>query len=458
MKTSVLTAISRYNMLAPGDRVAAAVSGGPDSVYLLHALLELAPRLGFTVTAVAHFNHKLRGEASEEDERFVAALAAHHGVPFLCERAAVAEADGNLEQAARRARHAFFSRLIQEGIAHRVATGHTSDDQAETVLFRLLRGSGLAGLAGILPVTREGLIRPMLDVTRAEVEEFLRTRGIVWREDASNQDARFARNRIRHNLLPHLAREWNPRIARTLSHLADLAREEEYWWQEEISRLAKGLLVVSDGGIEVEASKLAALPKAVARRVIRRAAENPGGADQGVRPPHLAFEHVDAILELATQPQGEGKLEVPGLVVVRSFGWLRFMPPVPEPVPDPVDLCVPGKYAWMGGPTLVCLEIAERDSEPPGCVSLKLHGGRIPAPLELRGWSAGDHYRPAGHSRDQKIKELFQDARVPSWRRRFWPIVSSGPKILWARGFGAAAEFAAEDEPGLVLRIWEENT
>ena len=173
----VLTAISRYNMLAPGDRVAAAVSGGPDSVCLLHALLEMAPRLGFTVAAVAHFNHKLRGEASEEDERFVAALAAHHGVPFLCERAAVAEADGNLEQAARRARHAFFSRLIREGMADRVATGHTSDDQAETVLFRLLRGSGLAGLAGILPVTREGLIRPMLDVTRAEVEEFLRTRG-----------------------------------------------------------------------------------------------------------------------------------------------------------------------------------------------------------------------------------------------------------------------------------------
>ena len=433
-------------MLAPGDRVAAAVSGGPDSVYLLHALLELAPRLGVMVAAVAHFNHKLRGEASEEDERFVAELAARHGVPFLCERAAVAEAVGNLEQAARRARHDFFFRLIQEGVANRVATGHTSDDQAETVLFRLLRGSGLAGLAGILPVTREGLIRPMLDVTRAEVEEFLRARGIAWREDASNQDVRFARNRIRHNLLPQLAREWNPRISVTLSHLADLAREEDHWWQEEISRLAKDLLAVADGGIEVEASKLAALPKAVARRVIRRAAEN------------LAFEHVEAVLELAGQPQGEGKLELPGLTVVRSFNWLRFTPPAPVPRPQSVHLRVPGKYLWPDDRAKVCLDVAERDSAPPGCVSLKLRGGRIPAPLELRGWSAGDHYRPAGHSRDQKIKELFQEARVPSWRRRFWPIVSSGPKILWARGFGAAAEFAAGDEPGLVLRIWEENT
>ncbi len=271
----VLTAISRYNMLASGGRVAAAVSGGPDSVCLLHVLLEFAPRLGFTVAAVAHFNHQLRGEASEEDERFVAALAERHGVAFLCERAVAAEAGGNLEQSARRARQAFFSRLIRDGVADRVATGHTSDDQAETVLFRLLRGSGLAGLAGILPVTREGLIRPMLDVTRAEVEQFMRGRGIVWREDASNQDARFARNRIRHSLLPQFAREWNPRVSVTLAHLADLAREEEQWWQEEISRLAQEMLIPAQGGIEVDAGRLATLPRAVARRVIRRCGADP---------------------------------------------------------------------------------------------------------------------------------------------------------------------------------------
>jgi tRNA(Ile)-lysidine synthase len=466
----VLTAISRYNMLASGDRVAAAVSGGPDSVCLLHVLLELAPRLGVTVAAVAHFNHKLRGEASEEDERFVAALAARHGVAFLCERSAVAEAGGNLEQTARHARHAFFSRLIRLGVADRVATGHTSDDQAETVLFRLLRGSGLAGLAGILPVTREGLIRPLLDVTRSEVEEFLRVRGIPWREDASNQDARFSRNRIRHSLLPQLAREWNPRVSATLAHLADLAREEEQWWHEEISRLALEMLFETEGGIEVEACKLAALPKAVARRVIRRARPLPDGRGSGAatdprasasgqaHPTNIGFDAGERILELAAQPQGEGRLELPGLVVVRSFGWLRFMPPTPELGPEPVHPCVPGKYVWSGGPTHVCFEIAERDSGQTGCVSLKLSEGRVPAPLELRGWNAGDHYRPAGHTRDQKIKELFQEARVPSWRRRFWPIVSSGPKILWARWFGAAAEFAAGDEPGLVLRIWEENT
>ena len=214
--------------------MAVAVSGGPDSVCLLHVLLELAPRLGIAVTAVAHLNHKLRGEASDEDERFVAEMALRAGVPFFCERVRVGEENGNLEQAARRARHAFFSRLIKDGVANRIATGHTADDQAETVLFRLLRGSGLAGLSGILPVTREGIVRPLMDVSRADVIEILRARGLHWREDATNQDARFARNRIRHSLLPQLAREWNPRLSESLAHLADLAREEEQWWQQEI--------------------------------------------------------------------------------------------------------------------------------------------------------------------------------------------------------------------------------
>ena len=146
---------------------------------------------------------------------------------------------GNLEQTARRARREFFHDLIRRGLADRIALGHTRDDQAETVLFRMLRGSGLAGLAGILPVTAEGLIRPLLGVTRGEVETFLRERGIPWREDASNREPRFARNRIRHELLPQLKQDWNPRLTESLAHLADLAYEEERWWAAEIARLAQ---------------------------------------------------------------------------------------------------------------------------------------------------------------------------------------------------------------------------
>jgi tRNA(Ile)-lysidine synthase len=447
---TVLKTISRYQMLRPGYRVVVAVSGGPDSVCLFHLLRELAPRLGVIIDGIAHLNHKLRGEASEEDECFVAALAAQFNVPFYLEKEHVADAGGNLEQSARRARQAFFERLIREGAGDCVATGHTRDDQAETVLFRILRGSGLSGLAGILPVTREGLIRPLLEVTRAEVKEFLRARGIAWREDETNLEPRFARNRIRNQLLPQLAREWNPHIREALAHLADLAGEEERWWSREVSRLAadllrESLLRESYGGIEVQAPALAALPRAAARRLIRHVAGK------------VEFEHVERVLDLALAQAGEGRLELPGRVVIRSFDWLRFEDPNKPSRPAPVRVEAPGRYAWAGGNTEVCFEVSESKRRRVGCASLKLSERRIPASLELRGWRAGDHYRPVGHSRDQKIKDLFQQARVPSWRRDSWPIVCSGSKILWVRDFGASAEFAAGSHPGPELRIWEEN-
>jgi tRNA(Ile)-lysidine synthase len=458
----------RYNMLAPGDRVVAAVSGGPDSVCLLSVLCELAGRLrataGVTVAGVAHLNHKLRGEASEEDERFVAALAQRHGVPFYREEAGIAQRGGNLEQSARRERLKFFSRLIREGKANRIATGHTRDDQAETVLFRLLRGSGLAGLAGILPVTREGLIRPLLDVSRAEVEQFLRARGIAWREDGSNHDRRFARNRIRHDLLPQLAREWNPEIAGALARLADLAGEEERWWQAEIGVLADKLFSRVEGGVEIRAEALAGLsngqPRAAVRRLVRQAISLVGERAE--------FDHVEKVIELAQSGRGSGCLELPGVVVQRSFDWMRFTATggclEPLKPPQPVRVDVPGRYRWPGGE--VCFEVAEKPQRA-GCVSLKWKGRKVPAHrelrglelrgLELRGWRAGDHYRPWGRSRDQKIQEMFQKARIPSWKRGFWPIVSKGSKILWVREFGAAAEFASEAAPGPSLWIWEEK-
>lgn len=453
---TVLTTISRYSMLTSGTRVIAAVSGGPDSVCLFHVLRELAPHFGATLAGVAHLNHKLRGAASDEDERFVAAIAAEHGVAFHREEAHFEGRAGNLEQAARQARQSFFSRLIQQGVADRIATGHTSDDQAETVLFRVLRGCGIAGLAGVLPVTNEGLIRPLLDVSRAEIEEFLESRGIAWREDSTNREGRFARNKIRHELLPQLAREWNPQISKALSQLADLAREEEQWWKSEINRRFEDLFSRSNGEVEVCADELAALPKAIARRLVRFAIERQSG--------HPAdYSHVEGILDLAQRPEGTGTLQLPGLVVMRSFGRLRFMRPGRPLIPEAVPVQIPGKYQWAGGSIGLAIETPgprnrETNFDRTGCARLKLCGGRDSAPLELRGWRAGDHYRPAGRSRDHKIKEMFQEASVPSWQRYSWPIITSGSKILWARDFGAAAEFAADRETSPVLCIWEERS
>jgi tRNA(Ile)-lysidine synthase len=460
----VLTTISRYNMLRPGGRVVAAVSGGADSVFLLHSLSQLAPRLNATLAGVAHLNHKLRGDASEEDERLVACMAKSLGVPYYREEARLIQTGGNLEQACRRARLEFFSNLIREGKADRIATGHTRDDQAETVLFRMLRGSGLTGLAGILPVTGEGLIRPLLNTSRAQIEEFLNARGIPWREDASNSDPRFARNRIRHTLLPQLEREWNPDLRESLARIADLAGEEERSWRAKIEGLFQKMLagktaVERCGGVEISTDALSRLPKAVARRLVRRLIRQAGGGA-------AEFEHVERTVELARGERGSGCLELPGLLVVRSFHWLRFAPAgsgnaEPEAMQIKVVPGFRGRYPWDNG--RVCLELTETplaatESGSVACVRLKWKGNETSARLELRGWRDGDRYRPRGRSRDQKLKEMFQKARVPSWKRGFWPIVTNGSKILWAREFGPAEDPGLSGGSGAWLRIWEEQS
>jgi tRNA(Ile)-lysidine synthase len=439
-------------MLPPGGRVAVAVSGGPDSVCLLHVLLDLAPSFNVSL-AVAHLNHQLRGAESDEDEKFVAALAGRLGLPYHCARVDVAAVDDNLEQAGRHARWTFFAGLG----ADRIALGHTRDDQAETVLFRVLRGSGLRGLAGIYPVTSAGYIRPLIDVTRAEVEEFLRARRVPSREDRSNLDLRFARNRIRHSLLPQLSSDWNPRIRESLAQLATLAQDEESWWRTYIDELSSRVLSRRAGGIELSAPAVAALPSAVSRRLIRRAIADVKG---GLR--RLEFGHIERILELAAQAEGDGRLRLPGLDIRRSFGWIRIEPAAAGPEFPATRLAIPGVYAAGDGARLHLEVFASSPDAPPSSKDATLKAAelslrRLPPVLELRGWKPGDHYRPEGQIRDQKIKEMFQAERVPSWLRPSWPIVSSGDTILWARTFGAAAEFAACPEPGPVLRVWEEN-
>ena len=292
----VLRTISRYRMFEPGQKVAVAVSGGADSVCLLYALLELAHRWNLQLE-VAHVDHGLRGEESRGDAEFVRGLAAELGLPYLPREIRVRDEPGNLEANAREARRSFFRELIAAGEADRVATGHTRSDQAETVLFRFLRGSGTAGLAGILPATPEGLVRPLIDVERSEARMWLGERGIRWREDSTNASPEFARNRIRHFLLPELTREWNPALTHTLARMAEWARDEEVYWRGEIDAVAAGLLRMKRGAVLFETGPLLQMPPAAARRLVRRALELAKGDLRAI-----GFDHVEAILGLAAPP------------------------------------------------------------------------------------------------------------------------------------------------------------
>lgn len=459
----VAVAVERYAMFSPGQTAGVAVSGGADSVCLLFALRELAPRWGIAL-AVLHLDHGLRGEESRGDAEFVRRLALELRLPVTMEQADLGAAGsgpaGNLEQTARQARLEFFRRQMAAGAVDRVALGHTRSDQAETVLFRFLRGAATAGLAGIRPVTTEGLVRPLIEVDRREVEAFLTGRGIPWREDSSNRSLEFARNRIRHGLLPQLAREWNPSIGETLAHTADWALAEEAWWEGEIDRVAAALLAERDGALLVRARDLAGLPLAVARRLVRRAIERVKGDLRGVD-----FGHVAGVLGLAAERKGHGRMAAPGLEVVRSFDWLRFSRPAGNGRPPAetyaLGVAVPGVVEVPGSEIAISLELLDKPetSEAPeyvyngdmGCVDWP----RISGPLELRSWRPGDRYQPIGHTGEEKIKTLFQEARIPLWERGGWPVLSDRSGIVWVRRFGPAASLGPGAAAATVLRIRE---
>jgi tRNA(Ile)-lysidine synthase len=447
MLERVAAAILRYAMVRAGQRLGVAVSGGADSVCLLHVLVELAPRWDLRLS-VLHLNHRLRGEDSRRDAAFVEELAARLGLAAIVREVDVAAAPGNLEQAARAARLSMFREAIASGVVEKVALGHTRSDQAETVLFRFLRGAGSAGLSGIRPVTSDGIVRPLLGITRAEVEQFLRVRGIPWREDLTNFSRDFARNRIRHELIPQLAREWNPAIGETLANTADWAQAEEEYWEAEIGRLAATHLSERLGAVLMRADALSKLPLAVARRLVRRAMEQVKGDLRGVD-----FHHIASVLELAGSIEGHGRTQSPGLDIFRSFEWLRIGRAVPERLASrdySVTAPVPGVARVPAAGIAVSLELIE-NSESFGhldCVyndneTSCLNASRVAGPLELRNWRPGDQYRPMGSAGAEKIKTFFQEARIPLWERRHWPVLTFGNSIVWARQFGPEAEWAA---------------
>jgi len=458
----VLQTIERFRMFQTGQRVGVAVSGGADSVCLLHVLFELAPRWNLHLH-VMHVNHRLRGEESCEDARFVEQLAAQLGLAFSqaqVDVAALAREHGeNLEEAARNERRRFFGEFLRSGQLDRVALGHTRSDQAETVLFRFLRGSGSAGLAGIRPVTTEGFVRPLIGVERGEIEQFLRDRNIAWRQDSSNACLDFARNRIRHQLLPMLQREWNPAISEMLAQTADWALEEESYWEAEIDRLAGEFLITKAPVVLVRTDTLRDLPSAAARRLLRRAIETVKGDLRAID-----FAHVAAVLNLASQPEGDGRLQVPGVDVYRSFEWLRLAPPGLDNLENRnfrLPVSIPGRIPLPGGSTSILLELIENKPVTELCDSRYnkivhyLNWDRISGALEVRNWRPGDQYRPADRSGEEKIKALFQQARIPLWERRSWPVMTSAEKIVWARQFGPAASLAATPESRVLLKVQE---
>jgi tRNA(Ile)-lysidine synthase len=559
VREKVLRYIRERQLMDAGDRVCVAVSGGADSVALLQVLLELRGALGI-VLAVAHFNHGLRGEASEADEAFVAELARQYDLEFFSGRGDVRDhalgCKSSLEAAARELRYRWLTSLAASHKLNAIATGHTLDDQAETVLLKFLRGAGTRGLAGIYPeissrakeategrqgsvssaeadsslkasgwdagpstgsgqalkarTTRTALvpatseapnrsqsaeggaeaplcqdnasrppgariIRPLLGLTREEIEQYLTALGQDWREDESNLDHRFTRNRVRHELLPLLEREYNPNLRQVLSDTAELSRAEEEYWQGQVdgelekrlhpqprgrkTEVPQGLKpeipVVCDGtaeGVPLQSGvaeqcpgapeqrlslvNFHALPLALQRRLLKRLLES------RQIPPD--FKHIEKLLHCAL---GESpKAELPGgWMALRQGGCLELRAPRAEgpfsgyqytlPVPGEVHIAEIGLTVRS---VLVPQAIASEAGPFDNLLSAELLG---PA-LTVRNWHPGDRFHPLHSSAEEKLKRLFAEQHIPAGQRSSWPLVLWDSQVVWVRGFPVARAFA----------------
>ncbi len=422
----------RNRLFRPGQRIAVAVSGGADSVALLRRLLEECHALGI-VLSVAHVQHGIRGAAAEEDAVFVGSLAATYDLPFLLRRvdapAAAATLHETLEEAARNLRYAFFRELIANGRVDAVATAHTVDDQAETVLHKLLRGAwteGLSGIHPVLPVEPGSILRPFLENSRATIEAWLIGLQQPWREDATNQDMAHTRNRIRWQLLP-LLRTFNPQIAAQLARLATISGDEEAYWQGELQRLLPPLLLpgrpTRGGGrsasthpeeetVAIEQARLRELHPAVARRVVRAAARSLGA--------RLSFEQTEQLLAMAASRTG--KFELPGGIrVERSLREIRLTRRSAPPAPGPAyPFLIPGE--------ILAPEYGVR------LRGERMEDGLASAAVVLRPWKAGDRVTLRYSQSPKKVAEVLDRLHVMGGARKNWPVVEWEGKIVWMRG------------------------
>jgi tRNA(Ile)-lysidine synthase len=528
----LLNTIRKHAFLCPGDRVAAAVSGGADSVALLSLLIELRADLGI-VLSVAHVNHKLRGEESDADQRFVAELAKQHKLEFhTCDAPVDGSGVSGIEAAARELRYRFFRRLAMEGgltvgkssvgelsggklreaefrkPPAKIATAHTLDDQAETVLLRIFRGTGIRGLSGIHPrivFEEQGhafgeVVRPLLGIRRAALLEFLRGRGQSWREDSSNRDLAFLRNRVRHRLLPILTEEFGESAIEHTAELAEIARAEEDYWASANPEIvptlpgaakrptqqrgfAKAELPIpgfvsgyrfsdtasssksdapSGAGVQPETRQAAslqvgpllALPLAAQRRLMRAWLETSAPDIK------ISFRLIEHALELAGEAAGR-KIGLPsGWTLRRAQNALLLESEACNQRNQATDyeytLAVPGaaNIAELG--VRIEARVVNASDVPEGERGQLLNAELIPKQITIRNWRPGDRFWPAHTAAEKKVKELLSDRHATGTKKKLWPVaVAEGRGLIWVRNFAVPEALRAPAESPHAIWIRE---
>lgn len=444
--------LTEYRMLSEGDIVVAAVSGGADSMVMLHLLDGLRKDLSIEVI-VAHLNHNLRGRESSRDFEFVKAAAKRLGMRFAAltlRKGALKTGKASLQEAAREKRQKFLLSVAKKYGADKIALGHTADDQAETVLMRLIKGSSLSGLKGIAP-RRDAFIRPLIEVTRAEVEEFAKKNGIQYVVDSSNLTAKYLRNDVRLRLLPYLKRRYNPNIIETLSRTAAVLREEDGFIGLEADKAcSRAILSREEGVVTLSREVLSRLHKAVLARVLLKTAGTLAAN------PQIYGSHFNAFSDMVNGGDPSAALKLPGrLRVIREYGKVivtTAKEDAKKPFPA-VTLKAPGVTKINHGQFIAeVIEAVPEHLEKNESVAY-FDEAVLKLTLLVRPFMPGDRLAPFGMKGHKKVKEIFIDRKIPLRERGAIPLVTSGKDVLWIAGVRRSGLFKAEKGGGRALRV-----
>ncbi len=456
--------VLHQGLLKEGEEILTALSGGPDSVALINLLDELKMDLRLTVV---HLDHGIRGTVSREDALWVKKMAAARGWPCLAGRSRVGELARkeklSLEAAARRARYDFLRDCARQFGINKVALGHQADDQAETVLMRLLRGTGPEGLAGMRPRSeRDGLtlIRPLLFLSREEIESYLKDRSLKFRRDRTNRDLRFTRNRVRRQLLPLLARDYNPRIREILVNLASLEAERDALVKSILPPASEFLSSAPGPELKISLSRLRKYPRALRGEILKRVLRSAG------------IGELNRFLLRALEGLSGGKtgreLILPGGVVARKeYDWLVIQPSLREAKSYSYSLPVPGSLELEEAGVRISARTLDRSEErgsfpphsgkaafPPSAPrSEYLDAARVKFPLTIRSRLPGDRYRPLGLPGKKKIKDILIDEKVPPRYREVIPLIADQEKIIWLAGYLPAQDCRISERTRKILAI-----
>jgi tRNA(Ile)-lysidine synthase len=449
MLSRVKKTIEKYKMLRPGDRVVAGVSGGADSICLLHILLQL--RECSTDIIVAHLDHGIRGKEAKRDLLFVKRTALSLGLKFEPGEADVPrfkkESNMTLEEAARVLRYRFLEETRRKFGADKIATAHTLDDQAETVLMRLMRGSGARGLSGIPPVSKGVIIRPLIETTRQEIEKYLESKGIGWIEDSTNKLRTIQRNRIRLDLIPELE-TYNPRIKETLSRTSDLMRIEEDYIDREAKKNFARIFALGAHELKGDLKRFRRIHQALRLSILRLAIEE---LYKGLK--NVTSLHLLSADEYLMSGAASGEIEFPdGIVIAKGYDTFLVTSRSGLERRFSYTIDAPGKWSFpefdvdIENVTAVTLEEEREDVA-------YLDSGKVEFPIEIRSPKAGDRFIPLGMKGEKKLKNFFVDEKIPRFERYGVPIFTSKGEIFWVGGMRIDDRFKVRRKGKKALKL-----